>query len=288
MRRIAALLLAVPVLLPFGTHASAPAVRGTPFTNDAWVMDRAASRIGVIATTVFSRVHGGVVTHHIPNGAPLIAEFYARLATSQNVTTFVILAPDHFERGRAAVTVSRSAFATPFATLQPDAEFIAGLEASGLVTYDEGPFDDHSIHSQVLGIARYFPKAEIVPVLIRSKTRNDDAVALGRLIASLSGPGTFVVGSVDFSHYLGAERAFPLDEHSARTLALMRPDLAGVAEADSPQSLTALMTAVTAMGARSAQTVGVYNSDRYSGGLRTVTTGYVLQYYGSGSRLVSR
>lgn len=264
--------------------AAAAPVRYSPYGQDATYFERAAIALTPAREPQLGEVLGGVVTHHIPNAATLITDFYARIAASQPVDTFVVVGPDHFERGSGDVTVSRSKFSTPFGVVMPDEQLIDALEERGLVVHDEAAFDDHAVHSQVLAISRVFPHAKVVAMLFRSKGSNEAAIQLGRAIAAVARPRTVIVASVDFSHYLTTNQARPLDVHAAQTLALLRPDLAGVAEADSPQALTAMMAAVTSLGATKTQTLGVHNSDEFSSRRSDVTTGYVVQYYGTPKR----
>lgn len=275
------------VMFVFALHpavAAAVQTRVSPYGQDAVYFENAARSYANAPVPQLDRVYGGVVTHHIPNAATLIVDFYARLAAMGPVDTFVILGPDHFERGSAAVTVSHARFTTPFGTLEPDMTLIDTLESHSYVVHDEAAFDDHAVHSQLLAISRIFPEARIVPLLFRSKGDNHFAGELGAFIGKHAGPRTVVVGSVDFSHYLTTQQATPLDMHAANTLASLRPDLAGMAEADSPQALTALIAAVREMGATKTQTLGIHNSDEFSSRRSDVTTGYILQYYGSPKR----
>src|SRR3989338_5957157 len=225
---------------------------------------------------------GGITSHHIPTAFPLLAEFYSKLKNTKNIDTFIVLGPDHWEKGRADVSISEADFITPFGKLSPHMHMIKNLEESRFVVHDEAPFEDHSIHSQLLFIAKLFPDAKIVPIVFRSSTANEYAEKLGDLIASLSGPNTFVVGSVEFSHYLNEEQARPLDARSATILAGIDPRLAGLTRADSPASLTALVAAVKKMGATASIPVGSgsFNSADFSN-VNDFTTGYVVQFFGT-------
>ena len=225
---------------------------------------------------------GGITSHHIPTAFPLLAEFYSKLKNTKNIDTFIILGPDHWEKGKGDISVSEADFITPFGKLSPDLTMIKKLEESRFLIHDEAPFDDHSIHSQLLFIAKLFPNAKIVPIVFRSSTDNQSAEKLGELIASLAGPNTFIVGSVDFSHYLNEEAARPLDQNSATILAALDPKMAGITKADSPASLTTLVAAVKKLGADTSIPVGdgSFNSGQYSN-MNDFTTGYVVQFFGS-------
>lgn len=254
----------------------------TKYTQEAGYVEDTVAKFQNAEKLEFSDTFGGITSHHVPTAFPLLAEFYSRLKNTKNIDTFIILGPDHWEKGRADVSISKADFVTPFGKLSPDVDMINKLEESRFVVHDESPFEDHSIHSQLLFIAKLFPDAKIVPIVFRSSTANEYAEKLGDLIASLSGPNTFVVGSVDFSHYLNEEQARPLDARSATILAGIDPRLAGLTRADSPASLTALVAAVKKMGATASIPIGdgSFNSADFSN-VDDFTTGYVVQFFGN-------
>lgn len=227
-------------------------------------------------------VFGGITSHHIPTAFPLLAEFYSRLKNTKDIDTFVILGPDHWEKGRGDISISEADFITPFGRISSDLSMAKKLEESRFLVHDEMPFDDHSIQAQLLFIAKLFPDAKVVPIVFRSSVDNASAEKLGELIASISGPKTFIVGSVDFSHYLNEEAARPLDQNSSDVLSMIDPKLAGVVKADSPASLTALIAAVNKQGANISIPVGdgSFNSGQYSN-MNDFTTGYVVKFFGS-------
>ena len=254
----------------------------TKYTQEAGYVEDTVAKFQNAEKLEFSDTFGGITSHHVPTAFPLLAEFYSRLKNTKHIDTFIVLGPDHWEKGRADVSISEADFITPFGKLSPDMDMIKKLEESRFVAHDEAPFEDHSIHSQLLFIAKLFPDAKIVPIVFRSSTANEYAEKLGDLIASLSGPNTFVVGSVDFSHYLNEEQARPLDARSATILAGIDPRLAGLTRADSPASLTALVAAVKKMGATASVPIGSgsFNSADFSN-VNDFTTGYVVQFFGT-------
>lgn len=227
----------------------------------------------------FKKVFGGVISHHISTAIPFLAEFYSRLKKTKDVNTFIILAPDHFGKAESNISISKAEFVTPFGELAPDLEIIKKLEKSGLVKQDENPFDDHSIDSQMIFISRLFPGAKVVPIIFRFNAPSRLAEELGQLLASISGPNTFIVASVDFSHYLNKEQAKLLDIQSASILDLRNPKLADLIESDSPQSLITLITAANKLGADSNISLGVFNSSELNE-KEDYTTGYVIQFLG--------
>jgi len=289
-RKILFLILSILIVATVSYFKSNPklevrspsSIHVTKYTQEAGYVEDTVAKFQNAEKLDFSDTFGGITSHHVPAAFPLLAEFYARLKNTKNIDTFVVLGPDHWEKGRADVSISEADFVTPFGKLSPDANLIKKLEESRFVVHDEAPFEDHSIHSQLLFIAKLFPDAKIVPIVFRSSTANEYAEKLGDLIASLSGPNTFMVGSVDFSHYLNEEQARPLDAHSATILAGIDPRLAGLTRADSPAALTALVAAVKKMGATASIPIGdgSFNSADFSN-VNDFTTGYVVQFFGT-------
>lgn len=232
-------------------------------------------------------VLGGIVPHHVPTTIPLLAEFYTKLKNTREVKTFIILGPDHVDRGRGQINVSKAAFVTPFIEIKPDLEIIEKLENSGFVTYDETPFDrEHSIDSQLLLISKIFPEARVVPLVFRSNINNKTARAFGEILAEIAGEDVFVVGSVDFSHYLSEEQARPLDYLSANVLGAVTSQFGGLVEADSTQALVALMTFLEKRGANHRVDLQNFNTGDFSSN-RDFTTGYVSGFWGIKNNLLN-
>ncbi len=261
-----------------GSDAGTIKIHATRFMREGGFIEHsiAAARVEPLK----NKALGGIVSHHIPTAIPLLANYYAQLKKSASVETFIIIGPDHFERGRG-VSISEYGFQTSFGTVQPDLELIHALEKTKMVAHDETPFTDHAIHSQTPFISKLFPQARIVAILIRSDASTEQGAALGETIAAVTekfGRKVFIIGSVDFSHYLPEEQARPLDEASARLVGSLDPQLAGLAEADSPMSLSAVVAAVKKLGAKHTISTGTYNSATYST-LRDFTTGYVFEFF---------
>jgi len=255
-------------------------VHVSQYFHEAEYINASINKLDGIDGLDLKEVFGGVVSHHISTAIPFLAEFYSKLKKSKDVDTFVVLAPDHFGKTENSISISKAEFITPFGKLMPDLETIEKLEKSGLVKQDENPFNDHSIDSQMLFIGRLFPNSKIVPIMFRFNAPSRLAEELGELLASVVGPNTFIVASVDFSHYLNKGQAQLLDIQSASILDLRNPKLVNLTESDSPQSLITLITAANKLGADSNISLGVFNSSELNN-KEDYTTGYVIQFLGS-------
>lgn len=246
-------------------------------------------RIAVASENVeavsLAQVYGGVVPHHVPTALPLLFDFYHRLEKTRGVRTFVILGPDHVDAGRGGISVSRSSFVTPFGILEPDRDVIDAIAAKGLAVLDKEPFErEHSIDAQTLLISRFFPQAKIVPLIFRSSLTNVQAAAFGAALAELVGDEAFLVASVDFSHYLNAEQARPIDRLSADALSAMSSGQYGLVEADSPQALAAFSAYLRAKNGREGADVRVFNAADF-GEKSDFTTGYIVGFFGASGEM---
>jgi len=227
-----------------------------------------------------NKIMGGIVPHHIPTTIPLLAEFYTKLKNARDVKTFVILAPDHVDAGRGNISVSKADFVMPFGTLRPNLAMIEQLESSGFLVQDEAPFDrEHSIDSQLLLISKLFPDAQIVPLIFRSSITNEEARAFGKILAGVVDEDTFIVSSVDFSHYLSERQARPIDYLSANVLGAIDSKSTDLVKADSEQALVALMSFLETKGANHHVDLQVFNTRDFNNN-NDYTTGYVTGFWG--------
>ena len=192
----------------------------------------------------------------------------------------VVLGPDHVDAGRGNISVSRADFVMPFGTLRLNLAMIEQLESSGFIVQDEAPFDrEHSIDSQLLLISKLFPDAQIVPLIFRSSITNKEARAFGKILAGVVDEDTFIVSSVDFSHYLSERQARPIDYLSANVLGAIDSQSTDLIKADSEQSLVALMSFLETKGANHHVDLQVFNTRDFNSN-NDYTTGYVTGFWG--------
>jgi len=260
-------------------NITAPAYHPSQFPEYApLVLDDLARQKSVPIS--LADVMGGVASHHVPTTMPKLAEFYSGLKATKDIKTFVIIGPDHLDKSQGEINVSRASFLTPFGKLEPDLALIGKIAGTGFTVTDEKAFDgEHSIAAQTLFISRVFPDAKIVPIIIKSSLGLGRAEELGKMLAGMTDDSTFVLASVDFSHYLSADQARPVDELSSRVLARLDISSASLIDADSVQTLTIVMSYLKAKGADKYSGLGVFNTKDFSSEAK-YTTGYVFGYWG--------
>lgn len=248
----------------------------SPYSSSKEFLKRFSSPYQPLRSDVF----GGIAPHHAPVTFPLLAQFYGRLKATKEVTTFIILAPDHFNHAKWDIVFSRAVFGTPYGVLYPNELFTSLLEKEGVAVYDEMPFQsEHAIHTHTLFIRKFFPAAKIVPIIFRSSTRKVDVQRLGDFLGRSFKGHTFIVSSVDFSHYFDSPTASRLDARSALSLQKGIPALLSNVRVDSPAALGTLLYALRQYGTVQAIDMQSLNMADLNG-KRANTTGYVIGYYG--------
>jgi AmmeMemoRadiSam system protein B len=158
-----------------------------------------------------------VVNHHVL-AADLIARFFKTLKASRpDITTFIILSPDHFSRGRGMST-SRLSYVTPAGTVD-----VAAFNVTSTALWDgtaSRAFEqEHGVGALAPFVAREFPQAKIMPIFLRADVRPEDASDLGKALAASSDDKTFVIVSSDMSHFLREEDA---RAHDVDTIAWLK------------------------------------------------------------------
>jgi AmmeMemoRadiSam system protein B len=166
---------------------------------------------------------GGVVNHHTL--APdLLADFFGELARCRRnvpTKTVIILTPDHWARGSRAVTVHALPYQVGPRLVEADREAIGRLQKTVLGLREDGEAfrGEHGVGALVPFMARVFPEAKLVPVMVRQTLEEDAASSVTEwLKEELRREGTIVVVSSDMSHYLSAETALQNDKETRTAL----------------------------------------------------------------------
>ncbi len=182
-----------------------------------------------------------VVPHHLLAGHYLAKFFHA--LRDQRPPVVVILGPNHPQRGSYPIVTSEWNWQTPEGILDRNQRIIQALTARGLAIADEKIIaTEHTIGAVVPFIKHTWPNAELVPLILKENTPSATIQALAQKLKDLLPPGSLVLASVDFSHYLPEPVANFHDELAANILATANPARLGQIEVDSPKSLALLLT----------------------------------------------
>jgi len=207
-----------------------------------------------------TKISAGILPHHLVF-PQYISEFFSRLALTQDVDTFVVIGPNHFMNGSPQVCVSEYGFSTPYGELEPNFELVNFLTEKGYASWDEKCFaNEHSINSLTSFIKKSFPNAKIVAIVTKYTTKKDDLDDLVSALNTKLNSGDFVLGSIDFSHYLPEPVADFHDEMSATVIKNMDMKALWDLEIDSRPSLYSVLSYASQVGAKNVEILHHTNS----------------------------
>ena len=267
------------ILAGCGGDAAAPLTPFPPFYPEAQVFQRA---VRLTKTTPLPyRITGLTVPHHLL-AADLIAQAFA-MAAGQDYARIIILSPDHFSRSPTPFAVSIRNFQTVMGEVSVDNAAVDRLRENPLVSASNLFSHEHGVRALLPFVAHYFPHARVVAVAIHRDSQPAQWDSLAHTLAPLLTPGTLLVQSTDFSHYLPWAQARGYDQETLRVLSAGDPD--GVAGLRQPQHLDSrgaqylqlrLQKEVYQAGPT---VVASRNSQEYTSQPLNSTTSYLVQVY---------
>jgi len=142
----------------------------------------------------------GVVNHHTA-AMDLQAKFFKTLkSVRSNIKTFIILSPDHFQRG-PGISAQRLPYSTPSGLVTCNFK-LATVSSVWDGTASRAFEKEHGVGALAPFIAREYPGAAVMPFFLRADAPRDQLIALGDELARLSTTSTFILVSSDMSHGL--------------------------------------------------------------------------------------
>ena len=174
--------------------------------------------------------------------------FYRALSSKGQPSVVVLLSPNHFECGTREIIAPKSnvVFSTTEGNLQTEGDILKKLGESNLAEavefMDQEWVQEHGIFIHTPFIHHYFPKAKLVPLLLKPLSSDSEFESYRMLSEFLDRElpeDALIVASVDFSHYQIPEVTELHDQVSLNTIANFESprDL----EIDSPESVFTLM-----------------------------------------------
>lgn len=227
-------------------------------------------------------VTGITIPHHLV-AADLIARGF-RCASGGNYERIILLSPDHFRRSRLPFATARGSFETVFGDVVCDEAAVGSLLATCPEAAESALFaKEHGIHAVLPFVAKFFPKAKIVPVALRIDSKREDWLALVNALAPLVDSKTLIVQSTDFSHYLDHGKARRSDQQTLNTLALGDPEaitrLRQPMHLDSKAAQFVQMSLQRRIQKASPIVIANRNSQAYTPIRLEQTTSYIVQVY---------
>jgi len=217
-----------------------------PGSSATWARIMSASK-----PVAFQPDLGGLIVSHHMADQEYLAAIWHGVSLVRSVKLVVIFSPDHFtEKSTWASVPENVAYPTPFGTVEVAQDLCDALAARGLARISGSPFLlEHGIFAHTTFIARYFPGALILPILIGWDTERRVLDGLVSALEELSHGEVFFAASVDFSHYNPVEASEFHDLSSEKAVLTMDKERFYSIEIDSPPSLYVLASIMEDRGA---------------------------------------
>jgi gamma-polyglutamate biosynthesis protein CapA len=156
-------------------------------------------------TTFSLEVVSFVVPHHLV-AEGLIEEAFAKVAEengSSKIERVILISPNHFNLGRNWVSVSEKKWKTKNGEVLPDISGIGKMKKLEEISLEEEAFrKEHGIENIVPFIAKYFPEAKVLPLMVKDGFPLEKARNLAENLAENFSQKTILILSSDFSHEL--------------------------------------------------------------------------------------
>ena len=207
---------------------------------------------------------GAILPHHMATSNAL-AKFYKGLSATVNPDIFFILSPNHYDAGLFDIqTCETCIFNTIDGNLNMDTTIIKAMNDNGIAyNSDEIFLKEHGIYTHATFIKHNFPNAKIVPIVIKDSTDMPQIEKLSEWIENNMPENSFVIASVDFSHYLPREVASFHDITSENTILNMNFDGLLNLEVDSPLSLYTFLYIMKLHGYKNGELIAHTNNNDF-------------------------
>lgn len=203
-----------------------------------------------------ANTRAGVLPHDASSYRQLTQFYRGLAAANSDISTVVVIGPNHYEKGEANVQTALRPFRTVDGVLAADLDLAEQMQLDGVGKIDSGTFvKEHAMTMQVEYIKRFFPQAKLLAIVLKSETTPEEADKLASWLATaLPADKTLVLGSIDFSHYLNKAQA---DKNDAKTLRQIQTMDVGALPTsdvkceflDSPMALRVIVQYALAVGA---------------------------------------
>ncbi len=224
-------------------------------------------------------VMGAIVPHHAPLTG-LIDETLKQVSAERNSKTIVLIGPNHADAGIGPALSRLTSWDLPTGRVDMDTEVISHLVQQGLVAIDEKTLiPEHSMYTVLPVIQKYFPQAQVVPIILSSTHDKNRSQRLGERIGELlQNPDVLLIASIDFSHYLSSDIA-PLKDSETLDLIEKRDydliERMPTAYFDSGPSLMTFLRAVDFNGRSHGHLIFHTNSGLFAGEPIQSSTSYM-------------
>jgi AmmeMemoRadiSam system protein B len=194
------------------------------------------------------RFLGGVVPHH-NIALAMIVRFYERISNPE-VKRVWLFSPDHFRRARKLAAVCDADWKLNTGMLEHDRDACAAVGSLRFAEGDAPLFGgEHGVTIHIPLIAKYFPNARVVPVVLSRNIPDMALVILRKKILNLAGPNDVILLSMDLSHYKTPEAMALEDERTLSALRGIEPFETPTLDIDARRAAALVLSLFRDMGA---------------------------------------
>lgn len=221
---------------------------------------------------------------HHDLAAPLIEEAYRALSGEvPSPRRVLLISPDHYLRGRGALTFRGAPWEAPVGPLPQDADGVRALERVAR-RQDDIFLRDHGVTEHIPRIRRAWGAVPVLTVMVRPEATDLRILAAAKALLPLLEEGAVVILSMDFSHYKPAPVARLEDQRSAEAIRNFRfAELNGL-DMDCSRGARLFLQLMKLAEATEARVLGTGNSDDFMAAPTSRTTGYVTMIFSRGGQ----
>jgi len=225
---------------------------------------------------------GPIIVPHFDLFKQKRQEFLSNLSSKYKSKKIILFSVNHFSSGEKDVLVTDRQWDYKDFEIKVDVESVKKLASLDFVSKDENSFlNEHGIKNVLPDLAKYFPEAQIAPVIIKDNVAQSDLEEIFNQIY-LAVPDSMAVFSVDFSHYCPNSMVQIHDAYSIASLKNLNEDASYRAETDSPQLMNMAVKWAKKTDKKHFNLFYNSNSGEISDNSEMETTSVVLGYYSDG------
>jgi AmmeMemoRadiSam system protein B len=231
---------------------------------------------------------GGVVPHH-DLAIDMITRFYQQLAgrsgqNAQKIRRVWLFAPDHFKQARRSAAVCdadwRFAGKNYPKGISADKTAVETLGRSKIVELSPKLFArEHGITLHIPLIARFFPGASVVPIVLRPDIPDRALLMLRNRIGGILGEGDVIILSMDLSHYKPPEAMAIEDNRTLGVLTNLKYSATAGIDADARRAAALVLALFRDMGAERGELLEHADSSALLGERTESGTSYATLVY---------
>lgn len=210
-------------------------------------------------------------------------QLFSNISGDISVKTIVLVSTNHFNTGNANILTTKKEWQLSTGSILANTDITAALVNAKVAMEDENAFsEEHGIKNLLPDITQYFPKTNLVPIIIKPGTSDEEIAKLNQSLAENCKEDCLLVGSVDFSHYQPGAIASIHDDLAIRALNNLEEEKLIRSEVDSKETLR--LTILWAKG-QETEKFNLFkntNSGLIENNRDGESTSYVLGYYSKG------